>query len=182
MAPQRFFLADEATGLETLMGGGLRLDDEPATRPPARREEAWLGVATRSVLIAAAALGLVFRGPAWVQPAMAAVALRPWYPRRVVVESVVAVVVLAATVYWRNYGGVAGAVLAWLAAEEAWEVAMRLQRARARVFYELERKRGLEREKEERRGREGSAGSDRSRTGDRSRAGSAGLGFGGMGL
>ncbi|KAL0635640.1 hypothetical protein Q9L58_005366 [Maublancomyces gigas] len=182
MAPQRFFLADEATGLETLMGGGLRLDDEPTTRAPARHEEAWLGVAMRSGLIAVAALGLAFGGPVWVQPAMAALILRPRYPLRVVVESVVAGAVLAATAYWRNYGSVAGVVLAWLAAAEAWAVAMRLQRARARVFYELERKRGLEREKEERREREGSTGSERSRTGDRSRAGSAGLGFGSMGL
>lgn len=180
MAPQRFFLADEATGLETLMGGGLRLDDEPAARAPARREEAWWGVVVRGALLAAAALGLAFRGPAWVQPAMAAVVLRPRYPHLVLAESVGAAAVLAGTVYWRDCGGaVVAAVLAlvWLAAREAWAVAIRLQRARARVFYEEERRRGLEREKEERRGREGSAGSD-----SRSRAGSAGLGFGNMGL
>lgn len=173
MAPQRFFVADEATGLETLMGGGLRLDDEPASRVPSSREEAWWGVAARSTLFAVAALGLAFRGPAWVQPALPAIALRP---RPVLARSVGAAAALAATVYWREHAGMAAIVLAWLALEETWAVAMRLQRARARTFYELERRRGLEREKEERRDREGSAGSDRSR------AGSAGLGFSAMGL
>ncbi|KAH8145371.1 uncharacterized protein LAJ45_10654 [Morchella importuna] len=36
MAPQRFFVADEATGLEVLMAGGFRLEDEPE-RARARR-------------------------------------------------------------------------------------------------------------------------------------------------
>lgn len=173
MAPQRFFVADEATGLETLMGGGLRLDDEPTSRAPSRREESWWGVAARSALLAIAALGLALRGPAWAQPALAAIALRP---RRVLTRSVGAAVVLAGTLYWREHSGVAALVLAWVAWEETWAVAMRLQRARARTFYELERRKGLEREKEERREREGSTGSDRSR------AGSAGLGFSAMGL
>lgn len=173
MAPQRFFVADEATGLETLMGGGLRLDDEPASRTPSSREEPWWGVAARTTLYAIAALGLALRGPAWVQPALPAIALRP---RAALTRSVGAAAVLAGTVYWREHAGMAAIILAWLALEETWAVAMRLQRARARTFYELERRRGLQREKEERREREGSAVSDRSR------AGSAGLGFGAMGL
>lgn len=170
MAPQRFFIPDEATGLESLMGGGLRLDDAAPAPSRGTPEEAWWCVGVRGALVVAAVAGLVLRGPAWAQPAVVVVVLRAGQPRWVLAQA--AGVAAALYIGWVL---VAAAVVGVVGALEVAGVAARLRRGWAREEYEREKK---EREEVERREREGSEGSIGASAGRRSRAGSAGLGFG----
>lgn len=155
--------------MEVLFGPGLKLDDEPEPLPPSAdsKEDGWIGISSR-VVFTTACLGAVIMLEDHQRVCIGAVIAASgglfWRERKrprlltglagLLTAGIIAAGVLLPPGDVR-FGKATTAWLLIVLGTEFWCVLMKLQRIRARTFYEDERKKKLAVEMEIRRAKQG---------------------------